>query len=162
MTARPWAAFAIASGAVFLITVDATIAVAVFPALHAAKTVFNTRSSRDGMLSLRLRCNYFRSFNNSAHAWDTPGLTTVLPGIIAQPPFSTNSACWYVLAFFSSTMFVAASVLLWNCWTHIGAIAATTALLAVTSAILLAELPSIQPPQLKPKTSVATTPTAAP
>ena len=37
---------------------------------------------------------------------------------MAQPPFSMKVACWYVPAFFSSTMFVAASALLWNCWTE--------------------------------------------
>ena len=59
-------------------------------------------------------------------------------------------------------MFAAASALRWNWSTQIGATAATTALLAVLSARVFAELPSIHPPQPKPTASVATTPTAVP
>ncbi len=36
MTANPWATFAIASAAVFLVSVDTSIAVAAFPALRSA------------------------------------------------------------------------------------------------------------------------------
>ena len=43
-------------------------------------------------------------------------------------------------------MFAAASALRWNWSTQIGATAATTALLAVLSARVFAELPSIHPP----------------
>ena len=98
----------------------------------------------------------------AAQACGTPESTALLPGIIAQPPFSTNVACCHASVFFSAVRLFAASALCWNWSTQIGAIAATTALLAVLSANAFAELPSIHPPQPKPTTRVATTPTAAP
>ena len=49
-----------------------------------------------------------------------------------------------------------------NWSTQIGAIAATTALLAVLSANVFAVLPSMNPPQLNPMPSVANAPRAAP
>jgi hypothetical protein len=53
---------------------------------------------------------------------------------------------------------LAESALRWNWSAQIGAIAATTALLAVLSANVFAVLPSIHPPQPKPMASVATAP----
>ena len=98
---------------------------------------------------------YFRLLSSSAQAWGTPESTALPPGIIAQPPFSTNAACSHELVFFSVVRLAAASALRWNWSTQIGAIAATTALLAVLSANSLAELPSVHPPQPKPMTRVA-------
>src|SRR5271157_4128582 len=98
----------------------------------------------------------------AAQACGTPVSTALLPGITAQPPFSTYAACCHESVFFSSVRLLAASALRWNWSTQIGAIAAITALLAVLSANVFAELPSIHPPQPKPMARVATTPTAAP
>src|SRR5580704_16209149 len=106
--------------------------------------------------------NYFRLPSRAAQAWDTPESAALLPGITAQPPFSTYAACCHESVFFSAVRLLAASVLRWNWSTQIGAIAATTALLAVLSARVFAVLPSIHPPQPKPMARVATTPTAAP
>src|SRR5271154_1659035 len=97
-----------------------------------------------------------------AQACGTPESTALLPGIIAQPPFSTYVACSHTLAFFSSVRLLAAAALRWNWSTQIGAIAATTALLAVLSANVFAVLPSMNPPQLKPTPSVAKATRAAP
>src|SRR5271169_241459 len=98
----------------------------------------------------------------AAQACGTPESTALLPGITAQPPFSTYAACSHALVFFSAVRLFAASALRWNWSTQIGAIAATTALLAVLSARVFAVLPSLHPPQPKPMARVATTPTAAP
>src|SRR5271163_3098361 len=65
-------------------------------------------------------------------------------------PFSAPSDCWRRRR------------CVWNWSTQIGAIAATTALLAVLSANVFAVLPSMNPPQLKPTPSVANAPRAAP
>src|SRR5271166_6158052 len=105
---------------------------------------------------------YFRLLSRAAHAWGTPESAALLPGITAQPPFSTYVACCHESVFFSAVRFTAASALRWNWSTQIGAIAATTALLAVLSARVFAVLPSIHPPQPKPMARDATTPTAAP
>ena len=64
------------------------------------------------------------------------------------PPVAMSSV------FFSAVRFTAASAPRWNWSTQIGAIAATTALLAVLSARVFAELPSIHPPQPKPMARV--------
>ena len=105
---------------------------------------------------------YFKLLRMEAQAWGTPESTALLPGITAQPPFSTCVACCHESVFFSAVRLLAASALRWNWSTQIGAMAATTALLAVLSASVFAELPSIHPPQPKPMASVATPPTAAP
>src|SRR5271154_4192539 len=97
----------------------------------------------------------------AAQACDTPESAALLPGITAQPPFSTYAACCQESVFFNAVRFVAAPALRWNWSTQIGATAAPTALLAVLSASVFAELPSIPPPQPKPMASVAATPTAA-
>ncbi len=41
---------------------------------------------------------YFRLLSSSAHACGTPESIALPPGIIAQPPFSTNAACSQELA----------------------------------------------------------------
>src|SRR5271165_2485120 len=105
---------------------------------------------------------YFKLLRMAAQARGTPESTSLLPGIIAQPPFSTYAACCQESVLFSSVRLLAASALRWNWSTQIGAIAATTALLAVLSANVFAVLPSIHPPQPKPMTRVATAPTAVP
>ena len=82
---------------------------------------------------VRLRARsllYFKLLRMAAQACGTPVSTALLPGIIAQPPFSTNAACSYELVFFSVVRLLAESALRWNWSTQIGAIAATTALLA--------------------------------
>src|SRR5271166_4697086 len=105
---------------------------------------------------------YFRLLSRAAHAWGTPESAALLPGIVAQPPFSTYAACCHESVFFSSVRLLVASALRWNWSTQIGAMAATTALLAVLSANVFAELPSIHPPQPKPMTRVAIAPAATP
>jgi hypothetical protein len=105
---------------------------------------------------------YFRLLRMAAQACGTPESTALLPGIIAQPPFSTYAACCHASVFFSAVRLSAASALRWNWSTQIGAIAATAALLAVLSARVLAVLPSMNPPQLNPMPSVANAPRAAP
>jgi len=77
---------------------------------------------------------YFKLLSRAAHAWGTPEWTALLPGIIAQPPFSTYAACCHESVFFNAVRLSVASALRWNCSTQIGATAATTALLAVLSA----------------------------
>jgi hypothetical protein len=105
---------------------------------------------------------YFRLLSRAAHAWGTPESAALLPGITAQPPFSTYAPRFQVLTFFSSVRLLAESALCWNWSTQIGAMAATTALLAVLSAKVFAVLPSMNPPQLNPMPSVANAPRAAP
>src|SRR5208282_2331861 len=105
---------------------------------------------------------YFKLLRMAAQACGTPESTALLPGIIAQPPFSTYAACSYELVFCSAVRLLAASALRWNLSTQIGAIAAPTALLGVLSANVFAELPSIHTHQPKPMARVATAPTAAP
>ena len=46
-----------------------------------------------------------------AQAWGTPESADLLPGMTAQPPFSTKVACCHELVFFNSARFVAASAL---------------------------------------------------
>ena len=50
----------------------------------------NSRRERraDRRTQLR-RQNYFTLLSRAAHAWDTPESAALLPGITAQPPFST-------------------------------------------------------------------------
>ncbi len=105
---------------------------------------------------------YFKLLRMAAQACDTLESAALLPGMVAQPPFSMYAACSHVLVFFSAVRLSAASALRWNWSTQIGAIAATTALLAVLSARVLAVLPSMNPPQLNPMPSVANAPRAAP
>src|SRR5580700_9629725 len=105
---------------------------------------------------------YFKLLRMAAQACGTPISTALLPGIVAQPPFSTKATCSYELVFFSVVRLLAESALRWNWSAQIGAIAATTALLAVLSANVFAVLPSIHPPQLNPMPSVANAPRAAP
>jgi len=50
----------------------------------------------------------------AAQACGTPESTALLPGIIAQPPFSTYAACCHESVFFSSVRLLAASALRWN------------------------------------------------
>ena len=45
----------------------------------------------------------------AAQACDTPESAALLPGIIAQPPFSTYAACSYELVFCSAVRLLAAS-----------------------------------------------------
>src|SRR5437867_8923019 len=59
-------------------------------------------------------------------------------------------------------MFSVASEAFWNFSAQIGARAVTTAALELCSAICLAVLPSVHPPQLKPMTTVARKPAPAP
>ena len=92
---------------------------------------------------------YFRLLSRAAHAWGTPESAALLPGITAQPPFSTYAACCHEFVFLSAVRLLAASLLRWNWSTQIGAIAATTALFAVLSANVFAVLPSMNPPQLE-------------
>jgi hypothetical protein len=54
---------------------------------------------------------YLTALSMIAHACGTPFSTVLLPGITAQPPFSTKLACCHELAFFSSTRLDAASAL---------------------------------------------------
>jgi len=98
----------------------------------------------------------------AAQACDTPEPAALLPGMVAQPPFSTYAACCNASVFFNAVRLSAASALRWNWSTQIGAIVATTALLAVLSANVFAVLPSVNPPQLNPTPSVANAPRAAP
>ena len=69
---------------------------------------------------------YFRVLSRAAQAWGTPESAALLPGITAQPPFSTYAACCHESVFFSAVRFTAASAPRWNWSTQIGAIAATT------------------------------------
>src|SRR5271167_1860065 len=94
-----------------------------------------------------LLATYFKLLRMAAQACGTPESTALLPGIIAQPPFSIYVACSHPLVFFSAVRLLAASALRWNWSAQIGAIAATTALLAVLSASVFPVLPSIHPPQ---------------
>src|SRR5271154_4061292 len=89
---------------------------------------------------------YFRLLSRAAQAWGTPESAALRPGITAQPPFSTYAACCHESVFFSAVRLLAASVPRWNWSTQIGAMAAATALLAVLSANVFAEPPSIHPP----------------
>src|ERR1700684_267920 len=98
----------------------------------------------------------------AAQACDTPGPGALLPRLGGPPPFSTYAACCHESVFFNAVRLSAASALRWNWSTQIGAIAATTALLAVLSANVFAVLPSMNPPQLHPMPSVANAPRAAP
>jgi hypothetical protein len=50
----------------------------------------------------------------AAQACGTPESTALLPGIIDQPPFSTNVACCHASVFFSAVRLFAASALRWN------------------------------------------------
>jgi hypothetical protein len=68
--------------------------------------------------------------------------------MVAQPPFSTYAACCQESVFFNAVRSSAVAAPRWNWSTQLGAIAATTALLA-----------AFQP---KPMTIVARAPTATP
>ena len=57
---------------------------------------------------------YFKPLSMAAQACGTPESTALLPGIIAQPPFSTYAACSYELVFCSAVRLLAASALRWN------------------------------------------------
>ncbi len=57
---------------------------------------------------------YFKLLRIAAQACGTPESTSLLPGIIAQPPFSTYAACCHESVFFSSVRLLAASAPRWN------------------------------------------------
>jgi hypothetical protein len=57
------------------------------------------------------RRTYFKLSSIVAHACATPESMVLLPGITAQPPFSTNVARSHELAFFNSANFTEASAL---------------------------------------------------
>src|SRR4029453_10913169 len=71
-------------------------------------------------------------------------------------------SCCHVLTFLNSAMFAGASEPLRNLSAHIGARTATRAVLVSLTAICLAVLPSIHPPQPKPMSTVASAPAQAP
>src|SRR5438445_8149840 len=99
----------------------------------------------------------------SAQALATAEFGALLPGMVAQPPFSMSERrsqdeeTWL-----NATSFAAASVCCWNFSTQIGASAATTAASARWVAIFSAVLPSVHPSCENPMTANATAPTNAP
>jgi hypothetical protein len=54
---------------------------------------------------------YFKLLRMAAQACDTPESAALLPGMVAQPPFSTYVACSHVLVFFSAVRLLAPSAL---------------------------------------------------
>jgi hypothetical protein len=54
---------------------------------------------------------YFKLLRIAAQACDTPESAALLPGMVAQPPFSTYSACCHESVFFSSVRLLIASAL---------------------------------------------------
>jgi hypothetical protein len=105
---------------------------------------------------------HFRLLSALAQARATSLSADVLPGMVAQPPFSTKELCSQLLIFFSATKVSVASVACWNLSTQMGASAAMTAVLALLSAICFAVVPSVHPPQVKPMINVARQPATAP
>ena len=57
---------------------------------------------------------YFAALRMAAQARDTPESAALLPGITAQPPFSTNAACCHESVFFNAVRLSVASALRWN------------------------------------------------
>src|SRR5208283_5663896 len=55
--------------------------------------------------------SYFKLLSKVAQDCGTPGSTDLLPGINAQPPFSTNAACSHVPIFFNAVRLLPASAL---------------------------------------------------
>src|SRR6202030_3384390 len=99
----------------------------------------------------------------SAQALATAEFGVLLPGMVAQPPFSMSerrSQDEEILL--NATSFAAAWVCCWNFATQIGASTATTAASERWVAIFSAVLPSVHPSDENPKTANATAPTTAP
>src|SRR5580704_2830178 len=106
---------------------------------------------------------YVRLPSFSAHALATAEFGAVLPGIVAQPPFSMRARrSQDEETLLNATSFAAESVCCWNFSTQIGASAATTAVSARWLAIFSAVLPSVHPSDENPTTANATAPTTAP
>jgi hypothetical protein len=57
---------------------------------------------------------YFAALRMAAQACDTPESAALLPGIVAQPPFSTYAACCHESVFFNAVRLSAAAALRWN------------------------------------------------
>src|SRR6202035_3799973 len=99
----------------------------------------------------------------SAQALATAESGVLLPGMVAQPPFSMSERrSQDEETLLNATSFAAASVCCWNFSTQIGASAATTAAAARWVAIFSAVLPSVHPSCENPTTVNATAPATAP
>ena len=98
----------------------------------------------------------------SAQALATAEFGALLPGMVAQPPFSMRARRSQEETLLNATSLAAASVCCWNFSTQIGVSAATTAVSARWFAIFSAVLPSVHPSDENPTTVNATTPTTAP
>src|SRR6185312_9652283 len=105
---------------------------------------------------------YFAPLSSLAQASATPRLGSALPGNVAQPPLATNESWLHESTALSATSVALESAACWNLSTQIGVSAVTTAASALASAMRVALLPSIQPPQPKPTIKVMTQPAAAP
>lgn len=86
----------------------------------------------------------------------------LLPGAVAQPPFSTNSLCCHAEVVWSSVSFVLASGCCMNRSTQIGIRRGTTAASARSLAIRSAVLPTTHPHHVKPRIQITAMPTTAP
>src|SRR3954447_12664876 len=98
----------------------------------------------------------------SAQALATAKFGALLPGMVAQPPFSMSARRSQEETLLNATSLAAASVCCWNFSTQIGVSAATTAVSARWFAIFSAVLPSVHPSDENPTTVNATAPTTAP
>ena len=98
----------------------------------------------------------------SAQALATAEFGALLPGMVAQPPFSMRTRRSQEETLLNATSLAAASVCCWNFSTQIGVSAATTAVSARWVAIFSAVLPSVHPSDENPTTVNATAPTTAP
>src|SRR5438552_5987850 len=98
----------------------------------------------------------------SAQALATAEFGALLPGMVAQPPFSMSARRSQEETLLNATSLAAASVCCWNFSTQIGVSAATTAVSARWFAIFSAVLPSVHPSDENPTTVNATAPTTAP
>src|ERR1700720_4808041 len=86
----------------------------------------------------------------SAQALATAEFGALLPGMVAQPPFSMRARRSQEETLLNATSLAAASVCCWNFSTQIGVSAATTAVSARWFAIFSAVLPSVPSERRKP------------
>src|ERR1700720_2669680 len=106
---------------------------------------------------------YVRLPRFSSQALATAEFGALLPGMVAQPPFSMRARrSQDEETLLNATSFAAESVCCWNFSTQIGASAATTAVSARWFAIFSAVLPSVHPSDANPTTANATAPATAP
>src|ERR1700726_34795 len=98
----------------------------------------------------------------SAQVLATAEFAALLPGMVAQPPFSMRARRSQEETLLNATSLAAASVCCWNFSTQIGVSAATTAVSARWFAIFSAVLPSVHPSDEIPTTANATAPATAP